>query len=619
MSAKHLTQALVDRTVHVIDASGVLDLVCPPRQPGQVGRIGAIRVNTWLLLIGLHLCTRLGQETTVRGAHQVLTEALSRETQWRLGVLRPLTTATSPRGQIFDPDEPALTRAGKPRKRRWADDGVEEVGYDDLYNAATAMRKGLDYGEGAAPDLDDDSRVVRRDTVERVIDALIGVTTIERTGSTWAIDATGQWVWTRGPSKRKAQMQRALSEGETGGAEAIEAADLDALEVAAIASDEEGRTAPEDQSAPPPAARGRCLDAKWGYKTAKSGEKEVGFGFHQHTICRVPDPAVDADSEPLLVDGFVITPANADVVEASLRLVDRIRDRHPFTRLVGDLLYTNLKGGRWAVPLGQRGIDQGLAMRSDNHQVIDIDGGQMQHGWMHCAAAPMDQRPLPPEPANAEEWEAYHDAVEDFQQNWAHDRKESGLGADPTSKWICGGRAGRAGCHALGADHVKAATGLGLAIITPPDDWKTRKCCTNKTIDFTPDPDNFHHQRKLMQREYLGSRRWRRLFKRRALVEGVFGILKNSSRQRFRRGQNRLPGLAMASIIAAIKVSVYNEEQLRLWHERSGNGPADHPLLLPDEASWGFRDLTKEEAKAIDAENLSRLHNAADETSRRAA
>lgn len=66
-----------------------------------------------------------------------------------------------------------------------------------------------------------------------------------------------------------------------------------------------------------------------------------------------------------------------------------------------------------------------------------------------------------------------------------------------------------------------------------------------------------------MQREYYGNRRWRRAFKRRALVGGVFGIMKNPSRQRLRRGQNRLPGLAMASIIAAIKVSVYNEEQLR--------------------------------------------------------
>jgi hypothetical protein len=271
------------------------------------------------------------------------------------------------------------------------------------------------------------------------------------------------------------------------------------------------------------------------------------------------------------------------------------------------MLYTNLKGGRWAVPLAQRGIEQGLAMRTDNHKVVDINGAQMQHGWLHCAAAPMDQRPLPPERATAEEWDAFHDDVEEFQRNWAFDRKESGLGKSVTSKWICPARAGRAGCHALGPAQVEAATQMGLPIITPPEDHTTRKSCTNKTMDFTPVPDDANHQRKLMQREYYGSRRWRRLFKRRALVEGVFGILKNASRQRLRRGQNRLPGLAMASIVAAVKASVFNEEQLRSWHDRTARGPADHPLLQPDPPYWGFRDLTKEEAKAIDAEHLRQV------------
>src|SRR4051812_4200108 len=123
MSAKQLTPAVIERTVHVIDDSGVLDLACPPRQSGQVGRIGAIRANTRLLLIGLHLCARLGHETTVRSAHQVLTESLPRETQWDLGVLRPLTTATKKgatttslkKGKPFDPDAPALVKLGKPR------------------------------------------------------------------------------------------------------------------------------------------------------------------------------------------------------------------------------------------------------------------------------------------------------------------------------------------------------------------------------------------------------------------------------------------------------------------------------------------------------------------------
>ncbi len=123
-------------------------------------------------------------------------------------------------------------------------------------------------------------------------------------------------------------------------------------------------------------------------------------------------------------------------------------------------------------------------------------------------------------------------------------------------------------------------------------------------MDFTPDPKNRHHQRKLMQREYVGARRWRRAFNLRSSVEGAFGILKNPSRQRTRRGQNRVPGLALANLINGLKASVFNEEQLRSWYEDTGLGPTDHALLHPDPHDWGLTDLTKDQAKEIDERYL---------------
>jgi hypothetical protein len=65
----------------------------------------------------------------------------------------------------------------------------------------------------------------------------------------------------------------------------------------------------------------------------------------------------------------------------------------------------------------------------------------------------------------------------------------------------------------------------------------------------------------------------------------------------------------MAAILGAVKVSLFNEEQLRAWHEDTGRGPADHPLLQPDPPYWGFTHLTKEQARAIDAEHLRRLRD----------
>lgn len=535
-----------------------------------------------------------------RGPHSVL----PREKQWDLGVLRPLTTLsrTSTRSTKgpFDPAAPRLTSNGKHRKPIWYEQGIEEIGYDDLHNASKIIRDRLDYGHGSAPDLDDATRGARRMLVAEIVDRLLSITTLPRRGSIYAIDATGQWAWSRGPRKRKEEMKSAFTAVVGDATE-----DQNALLTAEIAVDDDGSTAPEEQAPPPSFAHGRCPDAAWGYKTGKDGKKEVGFGFHQQTIVRVPNPG-EPDSEALSVDGLILTPANADVVEASLEMIDRIARRHPFTRVIGDMLYTNLKASRWATQLAARGIEQTLKMRVDNHRVVDIHGGQLQHGWLHCAAAPMHLRPMPPDNGDDETWERYFVELEKFQNTWACDRKESGLGSNPTTKWICPAYS-RVGCFAAGQKTIDAAIENNLEIITPPDDYATRKICTQATVDFTPIADKPDHQRKLMQREYYGSRKHRGLMNLRSLVEGVFGIMKNPSRQRLRRGQNRLPGLAMATLIAAIKASMFNEEQLRIWHERTGRGPIDHPLLQPDPYYWGFSDLTEAQAREIDRRRLAEM------------
>lgn len=599
LSTKRLRPEVIARTVWVIDTSGILDLLVPVRAANTPGRRGLLRENTRLFLIGLSLCTRLGYETTVKGVFEVLTENLERETQWQLGVLRPCVTkirTSHAKGAVPGVMTAALVENGKQRKRVFPN-GVEEIGYDDLHNVTRALRKRWDYGPGSAPGLEPDEREQRHRTIADAVDALIEVTTIARVGSTWAIDATGQWAWQRGHLRGRRQLQKAAA-GKTH-------EQIDDMVVEGIATDELGCTAPTDQSMPVPERLLAALsDAAWGYKTSKDGSKETGYGFHQHTIVRTPDAGAPARSEPLLVDGLAVTPANADVVDASLDLVDRIRARHRFTVLLGDLLYSNLKADRWAHPLAQRGVEQALRLRTDQHKVVDIQGAQMQHAWLHCPAAPMEQRPLPEDNATDERWEQIHDAADAFKNHWAFDRKESGLGAKTTSKWVCPAQSGRVGCYAR-PETVQPAIDLGQPLVTPPTDWQDRPCCLRKTIDFTPDLTNPNHQRKIAQREYVASRRWKKQTNLRTLVEGAFGILKNPSRQRLRRGQNRLPGLAMASLVAAVKVSVFNEEQLRLWHDETGAGPADHPLLQLDNPDWGFRNLTQTEAEAIDRAHLA--------------
>lgn len=385
---KRLRPEVIARTVWVIDTSGAVDLLVPPRAKGARGRKGNLRENVRLFLIGLSLCTRLGYETTVKGVHEVLTEAVDREAQWALGVLRPRvtkSTAHHPKGAVPGILAPALVENGKQRKRVFPN-GVEEVSYDDLHNATRHLRQRWDYGVRSAPDLEADERARRASTIGDVVEALIVATTVPREGgSSWAIDGTGQWAWDRGGARAKRALEQAARDKTQ--------EQIDDLVVEGIEVDENGDTAPEQQDQPVPAAiRAAMSDAAWGYKTGKDGRKEVGYDFHEHTIVRVPDFDAAPRSEPLLVDGFVLTPANADVVDASLDLIDRIRARHSFKLLLGDLLYSNLRADRWAYPLAQRGIEQALRLRSDQHKAVDIQGAQMQHAWLHCPRAPMEQR-----------------------------------------------------------------------------------------------------------------------------------------------------------------------------------------------------------------------------------
>lgn len=59
LSTKRLRPEVIERTVWIIDTSGIVDLLVPP---ARKGRKGNLRQNVRLFLIGIGLCTRLGHE-----------------------------------------------------------------------------------------------------------------------------------------------------------------------------------------------------------------------------------------------------------------------------------------------------------------------------------------------------------------------------------------------------------------------------------------------------------------------------------------------------------------------------------------------------------------------------
>lgn len=152
MSTTFITPATLAQAERYLEASGVTDLVCPPRPPGQRGRTGMVRNNTYLLLLAWVLCTMLGLETTLQKAHDVLTTNLTRQDQWRLGVLRKAVPTRPSREEPDSPDwyTKKLNKRGKRQKITW--NGFEQVGYDDLVNAVRHFRALFDHGAGTAPD-----------------------------------------------------------------------------------------------------------------------------------------------------------------------------------------------------------------------------------------------------------------------------------------------------------------------------------------------------------------------------------------------------------------------------------------------------------------------------------
>ena len=237
MSAKRLTRPMVERTVWIIDESNVMDVLAPPTPAGQRGRKGRIRENTRLWVIGVILCTRLGHETTVKGVYDVLTQALPREMQWELGVLRPLTTtkattrpAARPRGGA--PDQERQAAQGDLDRRGLRAPGLRRPRQRRQQAARPPRLRARVRTEPRHPR----SGSSRRSLVEDAVDRLITVSVIPRPCSTVAIDGTGQWSWNIGPKKEQRNAQKRLADGTT---HAVSEDVETALQVTSIVADDD--------------------------------------------------------------------------------------------------------------------------------------------------------------------------------------------------------------------------------------------------------------------------------------------------------------------------------------------------------------------------------------------
>jgi hypothetical protein len=522
---------------HVVDRSGAADQLKAALRTSPRGRRGRGNPRTFLILL---LLAAADGELTVERMHQIGTRELPRDIQQELGTVR-------------------------------ADgDSVTELPIDELYYLTRTITRKLAWTGPDADQLPAGERDRRRAVLEDLIDRLVQATLPDRPGSSYALDESAIWAWAKGRKPRRA-------------------------------------TAPDPASGDgePAAVLSACPDARWGVKTGKNGEQDAYFGYALHALVRVPDlqagPSFTDAHDPTLIEAIAVTPAATDVVDVSLALLDRTRARRPIRDLIADRHYSYKEWSRWARALWERGIHPVLDLREDEHGFRDHNGVRIAASWPHCPATPPRLATIPrPGPGAAQATkDAFADKIRQ-RQAYAMRRVKSHV-PDGASRWECPARAGKLGCPLVDGS-VQTARDLELPIVTrPPRDGEREACCTQRTfmIRVQPGPADapradrdrhrqLAHAMKHAQDEYWGDHRWLTSWTRRTYVEGAFGNLKNPNTENVHRGLFRFTGLPLVSLAVVAAVCATNIRQLRNWHQRTGNGHPNDPLLAPEPEFHGF-------------------------------
>ena len=553
----------VARACHVIDASGAADLLDDALRTDPRGRRRALPIRTFL--IGALLTVQHDRQLTISAIHHTLTEELSRTWQWELGVLR--------------------RDAGTARDQR-----TVTLPRSQLYQLTKTMNAKLNHTPETEPDLDETERQRRHAAIEAFAEALLEATLPPARSRARAIDGSGIWAWARGKRVRKSGRDGANEGGAAFPQEANVPDEDPATADSAVQLQAALTGAPHDR------------DARWGVKTSKSGTDEIYFGYELHGIVRVHDRHAPPDNEPTLVERFALTPAAIDIVEPTLAMLDSaLAAGHPIEEVVVDRHYSYKTPERWGNELRRRGIAQHLDLHPNEQGFRDYNGAKLAAGWLHCPGTPDRLGSIPRPAANApdEEHDAFAEAIAERQQ-YGFRRVESHRASDGRARWECPAVAGTVGCP-LRQGSVEVAQQLGLPIVAnPPEAATAPACCTQQTVSTKADA-----QPKLAQPHYWGSPEWRAAYNRRSYVEGAFGNLKNASAENVRRGFFRLTGLGPVTVLMAVAIAACNIRQLRNWHERTGLGDPDHPLLAPDDDDHGFVHLTAQQAADLDAQHSS--------------
>lgn len=531
---------LVRKAEYIVDTSGMVDTYNTLRRTSRRGRPTDIGLQR-AFFIGMFLSIHTARTATIISIHRLLTTDLCVSDKVRIGVTR---------------------------------DG-NDIKYEAFVTFSKSFNNKLGYGKGSV-DIADNEQVARHEVVIKVNNDLLDVFAIACASNWFAIDATGLWSWGRGRSKKFEDRQALNVEPND---EDDDDPDEKFVEINRDEDDLPGTSDP---------------DASWWIKTAKAGGKEYFFGYQEHTLVQVPAEGDVSSTEPRLIRRLEVTTANEDVVAVSLRLIDSLNGQ--VQHLLEDRLYSYKTFERWHKPLNNRGVAQYFDMqppRKGSKPVFkELERMRFASGRAHCPSTPDELGELmrPGLTASASQRSAFTDNIalrHKYAMYITDQPNEKG-----TMRVMCPALYGSVGCR-LRPGTVPAAILEGKPIVTDPPVATAEglpACCTQIKVSITP-PTKI---RKLHQRLYWGSKKWETAYNARTYVEGSYGNRKNSATENLGRGLTRGMGIAWINLIAAMTGASYNLRMLNNWHEDTGLGDPDHPLLQTVAHPGNFEFLVPE-------------------------
>ncbi len=448
-------------------------------------------------------------------------------------------------------------------------DWLKEIGHkmdgvapDELYGYTRRLGAAADYTAERAPHLTQLEREEVREALQQFTLRILAPTliTLPKNHGTYAIDATDLESFDRKIKKpsieeMNAQVEKVLKYGEPAAPEREPA------------TNEHG-----DNKAKRKGAKGPS-DARWGRRTSKSpGQKhEIYMGYAGHGIVLTPEPK--GRVIPAQVVHLIITPANGDPIDASLRMLrDLVDAGTSIQRLLGDRAYSNATFQRWHKHLIDMNIAQVAEPRKDEYKFKRRQGIPYLFGEPYCPGTPTQELNITPE-------------NQVITQNERHARQEVVKRLDPfrlvpKGKLKSDGSM-RRGCPVgsvacpLKEGTLSAVSGTQTPIVTNPPSIPHRVCLNNEIV-IRLESEEDQTVLKLHQELRIGTPEHTEFFNARTSVERYFSQFKWHGR--FTRDVTQLRGLGAITVVASIFAAFSNLLLLESAQKRDKKY-SDHPLI----------------------------------------